>query len=232
MLVQPVSGGGARGGDDLGEFGTGEEAGGSAIACEGEAEFLVGNELLEGWFAFGFFVVVRAEVVRKPSEAIHRAEFAMEGICAAPPEPGVGTGGSSGDGDALLPGLVEDFVQAPFPPEDEHVVGRASADIDEILAENEVGKVAGRGAEEFASCRLAGELFGGFLEPSDAEEGVSGGGGDETEFGVLFRCESEDVAVEGGSVGLFGIESASADGEDGHGWGFTWAWRVGSYVVV
>lgn len=169
MFVQPVSGGGGRGGDDLGEFGAVEEAGGSAVAGESEAEFLFGNEFLEGWFAFGFFVVVRAEVVRKPSEAVHRAQFAMEGIGAAPPEPGVGTGGGSGDGNALMPGMVEDFVEAPFPPEDEHVVGRASADINEILAENVVGKVSGWGAEEFASYGLAGELFGSFLEPGDAE---------------------------------------------------------------
>ncbi len=95
------------------------------------------------------------------------------------------------------------------------------------MAENVVGKVSGRGAEELAGCGLAKELFGGFLEPGDAEEGVSGGGGDEAEFGILFGCVGENVPVEGGSVGLFGVESASADGEDGHGWGFTWAWWVG-----
>lgn len=123
FFVDPVGGGGGGCGDDGVEFCALKEAGGSAIAGEGEAEFLVGDEFFEGRTAGFFLVVVGAEIVGEPAEAGHCTEFPVEGIGAAPLEPGVGPGGSSGDGDAVLPGLVEDFIETPFSPQDEHVVG-------------------------------------------------------------------------------------------------------------
>ena len=100
-----------------------EETTGTAIAGEGAAHFFGMDELLEDGAAGFFFVVVGAEVEGYPVEAIHCGEFAVEGIGATAAEPAVGSGRSSGERYALLPGFVENGVEVPGAPEGEHVVG-------------------------------------------------------------------------------------------------------------
>jgi hypothetical protein len=84
------------------------------------------------------------------------------------------------------------------------------------LAKDEVFKVAGWRAIQFADGGFAGEKFGGFFKPGDAENGIAGCCGDMADFRVGFWGEGDDVSVEGGSFRLIDVECAAADSKDDH----------------
>lgn len=91
-------------------------------------------------------VVVRAEAAGQEPEAPDRREGARHRVGDRLLEPAVGAGAHAGQHDARVPGVAQDRVEAPFPPEHEEVPGAAAADVDHVLLEDEAPEVRRRSA--------------------------------------------------------------------------------------
>jgi len=124
-------------------------------------------------------------------------------------------GADPGQQDTGLPGLAHDRVDAVLAPDRQQVAHRATADVDDVLREDQLAQVVGvlLEAKQREVQRTARAVAEGRPERRDLAVGIAAGSRQEEDPRLQARGEREDEVVQCGVVGLGG-EAPSSHGED------------------